>query len=60
MGDVTEKKTDAISVAKTTAIGTAAVGAIALQVIVFRAVGDIMSSVVIFGLGYAACWLRKK
>lgn len=60
MSDVTEAKGNAVKVFKTTAIGTAAVGAIALQVIAFRAVGDIVSSLMIFGLGYLACWLNKK
>jgi hypothetical protein len=59
MGDLSEKKSGALSIAKTTAIGTVAIGAIALQIIVFRAVGDIMTSVALFGLGYMACSLRK-
>jgi hypothetical protein len=47
------------SVVKTTAIGTAAVGAVVLQVVAFRAFGDVLSSLVLFGLGYLACWIKK-
>lgn len=54
-----DNKASVVSAVKTTAIGTAAVVAITLQIIAFRAVGDILSSVVIFGLGYLACFLRK-
>jgi hypothetical protein len=45
---------------KGTAVTTAVLLLIALQVTVFRALGDIVSSVVIFGCGYAAATLRGK
>ena len=38
---------------KITSAGTLAVGAILLQVMVFRAVGDVVTSVILFGIGYA-------
>lgn len=51
-------KIDVTAIVKKTAIGTAAIGALALQVLVFRAVGDVMSSAVLFGLGYLAAKLK--
>ena len=42
-----------------TAIGTAAIGGILLQVFAFRIIGDIITSVMIFGFGYASCWLKN-
>ncbi len=47
-------------VIKGTAITTAVLVMLALQITVFRALGDIVSSVVIFGCGYAAATLRGK
>lgn len=58
MADGPIQNVDVKSVVKKTAIGTAAVGAILLNVMVFRITGDIISSLVLFGLGYAAAKLK--
>lgn len=44
---------------KGTAVTTAVILMIVLQVTVFRALGDIFSSLIIFGCGYAAAKLNK-
>ena len=44
---------------KTTAAATAAVVLIVLQVAVFRIVGDMLTSAVLFGLGYALGRLHR-
>jgi hypothetical protein len=44
---------------KGTAVTTAVLLMIVLQITVFRAFGDIVSSLVIFGCGYAAGKLNK-
>lgn len=56
---VDKKPGKAVVATAATALGTAAVGGILLQVVAFRVVGDIVTSVMIFGLGYASCWLRN-
>ena len=47
-----------LAIIKVTSLATAAILMVVLQVTVFRAVGDIMSSLVIFGCGYAFAKLR--
>jgi len=54
-----QKPGKAVVATAATAIGTAAVGAVLLQVVAFRVIGDIVTSAAIFGLGYALCWLRN-
>jgi hypothetical protein len=44
---------------KLTAVGTIGAGALLLQVMAFYAVGDAMTSIALFGLGYAVGrWLK--
>lgn len=52
------KEFDAGKLVKTTAIGTATIGVVVLNVFVFRVVGDIVSSAVLFGLGYLTAKLK--
>lgn len=45
--------------ALTVPAGTA-VALVALQFVLFGLAADLLSSVAIFGLGYAACWLTRR
>lgn len=46
-------------VVKVTAVGTAVIGILALQILVFRVGMDVVSSVGLFGLGYAYRAMKK-
>jgi len=47
-------------IAKESLIAGGAVTVILVQVLLLRAFGDVVTSLMLFGLGYLAAWLRHK
>lgn len=54
MGDVTEAKASSLKVIKATAVGTAAAVIIGLQLTMLSAFLDMVTSAILFGIGFAA------
>jgi hypothetical protein len=57
-GAVDKSGLNVLGIVKKTSLATVVVGAIALQIFVFRAVGDVLTSALLFGLGYFAAKMK--